>query len=259
MPYDTLQWSVTERVARLTLNRPDRLNSITVQMHGELRDALGRVEAEGARVLVLSGAGRAFCAGQDLADPAVTAESDLGDYIAQHYAPLIEALRALPMPTVAAVNGVAAGAGASLALACDLVVAASSASFLQPFCQLGLVPDSGATWLLPRLVGHARAMGLTLLGDRLPAPQAAEWGLIWKAVPDEEFAATVSALATRLAAAPTRGLVSTRHALQSAATHTLTQQLALEGELQRTLGRTHDYAEGVAAFLARRPPVFTGR
>lgn len=259
MPYDTLQWSVTDRVARLTLARPERLNSITVQMHGELRDALGRVEPEGARVLVLSGEGRAFSAGQDLADPAVTADADLGDYIAQHYAPLIAALRAVPVPTIAAVNGVAAGAGASLALACDLVIAAQSASFLQPFCQLGLVPDSGATWMLPRLVGHARAMGLTLLGERLPAMQAADWGLIWKAVPDADFAATVSALAVRLAAAPTRGLVSTRQALQSAATHTLPQQLALEAELQRTLGRTHDYAEGVAAFLAKRPPVFTGR
>ena len=259
MPYDTLQWSVTDHVARLTLARPDRLNSITVQMHGELRDALSRLEAEGARVLVLSGAGRAFCAGQDLADPAVTAESDLGDYIAQHYAPLVTTLRTLPVPTIAAVNGVAAGAGASLALACDLVVAAMSASFLQPFCQLGLVPDSGATWMLPRLVGHARAMGLTLLGDRLTASQAAEWGLIWKAVPDEEFAATIAALAARLAAAPTRGLVSTRRALEAAATHTLEEQLALEGDLQRALGRTHDYAEGVAAFLARRPPVFTGR
>lgn len=259
MPYDTLQWSVTDQVARLTLARPDRLNSITVQMHRELRDALARIEPEGARVLVLSGAGRAFSAGQDLADPAVTADADLGDYIAQHYAPLIETLRGLPVPTIAAVNGVAAGAGASLALACDLVVATMSASFIQPFCQLGLVPDSGATWMLPRLVGHARAMGLTLLGDRLQASQAAEWGLIWKAVPNDEFEATVSALASRLATAPTRGLVSTRHALQAAATHTLAQQLALEGELQRMLGRTHDYAEGVAAFLDKRPPVFTGR
>jgi 2-(1,2-epoxy-1,2-dihydrophenyl)acetyl-CoA isomerase len=261
MSYDNIQFSVTAGVARLTLNRPDKLNSLTSAMHAEMRDALGRVRAEGARVLVLTGAGRGFCAGQDLSDRAVAPGgkgADLGESIAKNYAPLILSLRALPMPVIAAVNGVAAGAGANIALACDLVVAARSASFVQAFCRLGLVPDSGGTWTLPRLVGNARALGLTLLGDKLPAAQAAEWGLIWRCVDDAELAPAVDALATQLALAPTLGLARTKHAIYGAWDRTLAEQLDVERDLQRELGWSQDYAEGVAAFIDKRTPRFVG-
>jgi len=262
MNYQSILFSVTDGIARLTLNRPDKLNSFTSAMHGEVRDALGRVTGEGARVLVLTGAGRGFCAGQDLSDRAVAPGgkgADLGESIEKNYTPLILALRALPMPVIAAVNGVAAGAGANIALACDLVVAARSASFVQAFCRLGLVPDSGGTWTLPRLVGNARALGLALLGDKLPAAQAAEWGLIWRCVEDGELAATVEALAAQLAAAPTLGLARTKQAIYGAWQRTLAEQLDLERDLQRELGWSHDYAEGVAAFIEKRTPRFHGR
>ncbi len=262
MSYQTIQYAVSDAVARLTLNRPERLNSFNGEMHAELRDALGRPARDGARVLVLTGAGRGFCAGQDLGDRQVTAGSgraDLGESIERNYKPLVLALRSLPVPTVAAVNGVAAGAGASIALACDLVVAARSASFIQAFSRLGLVPDSGATWFLPRHVGSARALGLALLGERLPAADAADWGLIWKCVDDADFPAFIDRLAGELAAAPTRGLVRTREAMQSAATRTLAEQLDVERDFQRELGFTEDYAEGIAAFASRRAPRFVGR
>ena len=262
MTYETILLSVTEGVARLTLNRPDKLNSFTAAMHGEVRDALGRVQAEGARVLVLTGAGRGFCAGQDLGDRAVAPGvkgADLGESIERNYKPLVLALRRLPMPVVAAVNGVAAGAGANIAFACDLVIAARSASFIQSFCKLGLVPDSGGTWFLPRLAGTARAFGLALLGDKLPAEQAAHWGLIWKCVDDAELAPTVDALAAQLALAPTLGLARTKEAMYGAWTATLEQALDHERDVQRELGWSSDYAEGVAAFAAKRTPRFTGR
>ena len=262
MNYQSILFAVTDGIGRLTLNRPDKLNSFTSAMHAEVRDALGRVAGEGARVLVLTGAGRGFCAGQDLSDRAVAPGgkgADLGESIDKNYTPLIMALRALPMPVIAAVNGVAAGAGANIALACDLVVAARSASFVQAFCRLGLVPDSGGTWTLPRLVGNARALGLALLGDKLPAAQAAEWGLIWRCVEDAEFAATVEALAAQLAAAPTLGLARTKQAIYGAWDRTLAEQLDLERDLQRELGWSHDYAEGVAAFIEKRTPRFLGR
>ena len=258
----TILYAVSDGIARLTLNRPERLNSFNGQMHAEVRDALGRVAEDGARVLVLTGAGRGFCAGQDLGDRQVAPGGervDLGESIERNYKPLVLALRSLPVPTIAAVNGVAAGAGASLALACDLVIAAKSASFIQSFGKLGLVPDSGATWFLPRLVGTARALGLALLGERLPAADAAAWGLIWRCVDDGEFAATVDALAGQLAAAPTRGLVRTREAMQAGSMHTLAEQLDLERDIQRELGYTDDYAEGVAAFAGKRAPRFSGR
>jgi 2-(1,2-epoxy-1,2-dihydrophenyl)acetyl-CoA isomerase len=261
MSYDTILFSVTDRVARLTLNRPDKLNSFTAAMHAEVRDALARVRPEGARVLVLTGAGRGFCAGQDLGDRAVAPGgkgADLGESVEKNYAPLVKTLRTLPLPVIAAVNGVAAGAGANLALACDLVIAAKSASFVQAFCRLGLVPDTGGTWILPRLLGNARALGLALLGDKLPAAQAAEWGLIWRCVEDAELGATVEALATHFASAPTRGLARTKEALYGSWTRTFPEQLDVERDMMRELGWSHDYAEGVAAFIEKRAARFTG-
>jgi 2-(1,2-epoxy-1,2-dihydrophenyl)acetyl-CoA isomerase len=262
MTYETILLASADGVARVTLNRPDRLNSFTATMHEELRDALAKVAADAsARVLLLTGAGRGFCAGQDLSDRAVApgdAPVDLGASIENNYRPLILTLRSLPMPVVCAVNGVAAGAGANIALCCDLVVAAKSASFIQAFCKIGLIPDSGGTYFLPRLVGTARAMGLSLLGDKLSAQQAAEWGLIWKCVEDAELEPTVDALLAQLAQAPTKALVATRRALHTSANATLEAQLDLERDLQRELGFSADYREGVAAFIAKRPPRFTG-
>jgi 2-(1,2-epoxy-1,2-dihydrophenyl)acetyl-CoA isomerase len=213
-------------------------------------------------VLVITGAGRGFCAGQDLNDRAVapgSAPPDLAASIEKHYKPLVLALRSLPMPVIAAVNGVAAGAGANIALACDLVIAARSASFVQAFSKLGLVPDSGGTWTLPRLIGTARALGLTLLGDKLSAEQAAAWGLIWRCVEDGELAAVVEGLARQLAAAPTRALAHTKQAIYEGLSRTLPQQLDVERDYQGELGHSMDYAEGVAAFAEKRPPRFTGR
>jgi 2-(1,2-epoxy-1,2-dihydrophenyl)acetyl-CoA isomerase len=262
MSYDTILFSVDGGIARLTLNRPDKLNSFNAQMHGEVRHALTRLPGSDARVLVLTGAGRGFCAGQDLGDRAVAPGSqgvDLGESIDMYYKPLVLALHALPMPVIAAVNGVAAGAGANIALACDLVIAASSASFVQAFSKLGLLPDSGGTWVLPRLVGNARALGLTLLGNKLPAEQAAAWGMIWQCVPDADLGATVDALATGLAVAPTRGLAWTKAAIRGSWQHSLAEQLDIERDAQSELGRSSDYAEGVAAFIEKRSPRFTGR
>jgi len=260
--YESIVYECADGIARITLNRPDRLNSFTSSMHGELRDALAKVAADkSARVLLITGAGRGFCAGQDLSDRAVapgSAPVDLGESIETNYRPLVLGLRALPLPVVCAVNGVAAGAGANIALACDLVIAAKSASFIQAFCKIGLVPDSGGTFFLPRLVGTARAMGLAMLGDKLPAQQAAEWGLIWKCVEDAELTSTVDALLTQLAQAPTRGLAAIKRALYATGS-TLEQALDLERDLQRELGFSADYREGVDAFLGKRPPRFTGR
>jgi 2-(1,2-epoxy-1,2-dihydrophenyl)acetyl-CoA isomerase len=262
MSYDTILFGVDGGIARLTLNRPDKLNSFNTQMHGEVRRALESLAGSGARVLVLTGAGRGFCAGQDLGDRAVAPGAqgiDLGESIDKYYKPLVLALHNLPMPVIAAVNGVAAGAGANIALACDLVVAARSASFVQAFSKLGLLPDSGGTWTLPRLVGNARALGLTLLGNKLPAEQAAAWGMIWQCVDDADLAATVDALAQQFAVAPTRGLAWTKAAIRGSGQHSLAQQLDIERDAQRELGRSLDYAEGVAAFMEKRTPRFTGR
>jgi 2-(1,2-epoxy-1,2-dihydrophenyl)acetyl-CoA isomerase len=263
MNYEQIRFDASDGIARITLNRPERLNSFTTQMHGELRDALARVaEDASARVLLLTGAGRGFCAGQDLADRAVAPGGepvDLGASIEQHYRPLVLSLRNLHVPVVCAVNGVAAGAGANIALACDLVIACRSASFIQAFCRIGLVPDSGGTFFLPRLVGTARAMGLALLGNKLSAEDAAAWGLIWKCVDDDQFAPAVDALLGDLARAPTAGLAAIKRAMHASADNTLEQQLDLERDTQRTLGYGADYREGVAAFLEKRPPDFTGR
>jgi 2-(1,2-epoxy-1,2-dihydrophenyl)acetyl-CoA isomerase len=263
MNYEQIRFESAGGVARVTLNRPERLNSFTTQMHAELRDALARVSGDGAaRVLLLTGAGRGFCAGQDLADRAVAPGAepvDLGASIDENYRPLVLGLRNLPLPVVCAVNGVAAGAGANIALACDLVVASRSASFVQAFCRIGLVPDSGGTFFLPRLVGTARAMGLAMLGDKLTAEDAAQWGVIWKCVDDDQFAPTVDALVEQLARAPTRGLAAIKRALYASADHSLEQQLAVERDAQRELGASADYREGVAAFLEKRAPSFVGR
>ncbi len=262
MAFETVIFGVADGIARLTLNRPDRLNSFTEQMHEEVREALARLRADkSARVLVLSGAGRGFCAGQDLADRSVQPGAepiDLGATVEKNYKPLVLALQALAMPSICAVNGVAAGAGANLALGCDLVVAARSATFIQAFSKIGLIPDTGGTYVLPQRVGIARAMGLALLGDKLSAEQAADWGLIWACVDDAEFTAAVDKLAAQLAAAPTKALVRTRQAMRAAHTHTLEQQLDLERDFMRELGRSRDYREGVAAFMEKRQPRYTG-
>ena len=256
MSYRNILFETADGIARLTLNRPERLNSFNTEMHAEVRAALASLKDQPARVLVITGAGRGFCAGQDLNERAVApggAPPDLAASIEQNYKPLVLALRSLGLPVLAA------GAGANIALACDLVIAARSASFVQAFSKLGLVPDSGGTWFLPRLVGTARAMGLALLGEKLSAEQAAAWGLIWRCVEDGELAEVVDALARQLAAAPTRALARTRQAIDEGWSRTLPQQLDVERDYQGELGHSADYAEGVAAFAAKRTPRFTGR
>jgi len=263
MNYKNILFDISDGIATLTLNRPDKLNSFTAEMHGEVRLALEQVAADrSARVLVLTGAGRGFCAGQDLGDRAVApggAPVDLGESVEKYYAPLVLSLRALPMPVICAVNGVAAGAGANIALACDIVIAARSASFNEVFCKLGLIPDTGGTYFLPRLIGSARATGLAMLGDRLSAERAEQWGLIWKCVDDAALAGEVAALAKHFSTAPTLGLARAKQALQASGLNTLEQQLALEAGMMRELGYTEDYREGVSAFMEKRSPAFKGK
>jgi 2-(1,2-epoxy-1,2-dihydrophenyl)acetyl-CoA isomerase len=247
-------------IARITLNRPDRLNSFTAAMHEELKEALNEI-AE-ARVIVLTGAGRGFCAGQDLNARAVSSGDhpvDLGMTVETAWNPLIRKITGLPQPFIARVNGVAAGAGANIALACDMVVAARSAKFIQSFSAIGLIPDSGGTWVLPRLVGQARAMGLALTGEPLSAEKAEEWGLIWKCVDDEALDAEVDAIGQKLASLPPLGLAAIKEMIRSSWSHTLDQELNHQRDAMRRLGFSEDYREGVAAFLEKRQPNFVGR
>jgi 2-(1,2-epoxy-1,2-dihydrophenyl)acetyl-CoA isomerase len=263
MSETSIRLEIADGYAAVTLNRPDRLNSFNPEMHQRLRDALDEIEQrEDVRAVLLTGAGRAFCSGQDLAERRMAPGApppDLGASLDANFNPLVRRLRALPKPVVCAVNGVAAGAGANVALACDIVLAGRSACFIQAFCKIGLVPDSGGTYFLPRLVGGARAMGLALLGDRIEAEDAERMGMIWKCVDDAQLVGDAHALARHFASQPTRGLAAIKRALQASASNTLDQQLDLERDLQRELGRSEDYREGVAAFLAKRSPRFVGK
>lgn len=244
---------------QITLNRPDRLNALTVEMGAALLGALAEAESDPeCRAVLLTGAGRGFCAGQDLTAIGGNGAEALDDLL-EHYNPLIRKMRSIALPIVCAVNGVAAGAGANLALACDIVLAARSASFLQAFGRIGLIPDCGGTWFLPRLVGAARARGLAMLAEPLLADKAAEWGLIWQVADDDKLLAEAHALAARLAGQATQAIGLMKRALDAAATNSLDRQLDFERDLQGEAGRTPDYAEGVAAFFAKRRPEFTGR
>ena len=259
MAYETIDFKIDGPIARITLNRPDRLNSFTRAMHEELRDALANLGD--ARVVVLTGAGRGFCAGQDLNDRAVAPGEavDLGETVTESWNPLIRALASLAQPVIARVNGVAAGAGANIALACDIVVATKEAKFIQSFSAIGLIPDSGGTWVLPRLVGQARALGLALTGEPMTGEQAAEWGLIWKAVDGEWLDEEVDRIAAKLASLPPLGLAAIKQMIRSTWRNSLDEELELQAGEMRRLGFTDDYREGVAAFLEKRAPKFTGK
>lgn len=262
MTYGNIEFEIDSGVAVLRLNRPDSLNSFTAEMHGEVREALtGAARDRAVRAVLITGNGRGFCAGQDLNDRAVSpgeAMPDLGDSVERYYNPLIRLITGMEKPVICAVNGVAAGAGANIALACDIVIAARSASFIESFARLGLIPDSGGTWILPRLVGMARARGLAMLGPKLSAEQAEAWGMIWQVVDDDQLQQTALGLAQQMATQPTRGFAFTKQALAASAANTLDEQLELEKTLMRAAGRTADYAEGVKAFLDKRQPEYRG-
>lgn len=258
MNYETLLYDLNENVATVTLNRPDVLNGLTTQMRAEILNVVKRAEGE-ARVLVFTGAGRAFCAGQDLGDASKVANIDLEGTLRDEYEPMLYAIFDCCIPTISAVNGMAAGAGANLALAADVVIASETASFLQAFSRIGLIPDAGGTYWLPRQIGMARAMGTALFAEPVSACKAAEWGMIWEAVPDADFQAVVKARAQHLANGPTEGYRLTKKAMRASIDHTLEKQLETEAHLQGKAGRTSDFKEGVMAFLEKRKPQFEGR
>ena len=260
MPEATILVATDGATRTLSLNRPLALNSFTAAMHRELLAALDAAAADAAvRAVVITGTGRGFCAGQDLGDPEMTGDVDVGAVIERYYRPLATRVRTMPVPVIAAVNGVAAGAGANFALCCDFVVAARGASFIQAFSKIGLVPDCGGTWLLPRLVGRARALGLAMTGDKLPAEEAERIGLIWKCVDDAMLQASVAALAAKLTLMPSRALAETRRVIDAAMPMDFASAIGLEADTQRELGRAPDFAEGVAAFFAKRPALFKDR
>lgn len=255
--YQTILSDISDGVAVLTLNRPQVMNALTQGLRAELLDALQTAQGQ-ARVIVLTGAGRAFCSGQDLADTGGLDAFDVERVLNEEYVPLIREISDSPLPVIAAVNGAAAGAGANLALACDVVIAAESASFIQAFTRIGLIPDAGGTYWLPRQIGMARAMGACLFAEKVTARQAVDWGMIWEAVPDDQFAAHWRGRAATLAAGPTRAYAGVKQALRASFDSGLDAQLSLEAKLQGQCGRTADFREGVAAFLEKRRPSFNG-
>jgi 2-(1,2-epoxy-1,2-dihydrophenyl)acetyl-CoA isomerase len=256
----TILLDINKNVAKITLNRPEKLNAINEQMHAELAHAMDRIELDRKiRAVLITGAGRGFCSGQDLSERAIGAPFDAGNALERLYNPLIRRLRALERPIVGAVNGIAAGAGASLALCLDIVLAARSATFVEAFIRIGLLPDAGGTFFLPRQVGHARATGMAMLGESISAEQAADWGLIWRAVDDDRLMAEAEQLAAHLATQPTRAIGLIKRALNASSTNDLDQQLDLERDLQREAGHSEDFTEGVTAFLERRAATFKGR
>ncbi|MFN0113694.1 MAG: enoyl-CoA hydratase-related protein [Paracoccaceae bacterium] len=255
---DATLYALAGRVAVITLNRPSLMNALNAGMRRGVVAGLERAAAEGARVVVLTGAGAGFCSGQDVSDPSLADPRRIGEVLHREYEPMLAAIRDCPVPVIAAVNGVAAGAGANLALGCDVVIAAESAQFIQAFARIGLMPDAGGTWWLPRQVGHARALGAALFAEPVGARQAADWGMIWEAVPDADFAARWQARAQALAEGPTRAYREIRLALREAWARDLPAQLAAEAEGQARLGASADLREGVAAFLGKRRPRFTG-
>ncbi|SEI43195.1 2-(1,2-epoxy-1,2-dihydrophenyl)acetyl-CoA isomerase [Cribrihabitans marinus] len=258
MEYETIAFSISEGLAVLTLNRPDRMNALTGQMRAEITFAMGEA-AKSARAVVLTGAGRAFCSGQDLGDAAEGGKIDLERTLRDEYVPMLERIYDCPVPTIAAVNGPAAGAGANLALAADVVIAAESAYFLQAFARIGLIPDAGGTWFLPRQVGLAKAMGAALFSDKITARQADDWGMIWEAVPDAGFEAHWRARAEHLANGPTAAFGAIKQALRGSYRRGLSEQLNVEAHLQGECGRSRDFKEGVLAFTEKRAPNFEGR
>lgn len=258
MDYQTITVGITEGLGVLTLNRPDKMNALTAQMRAEIGHAM-RDMAGTARVIVLTGAGRAFCTGQDLGDTGDATQIDLERTLRDEYAPMLEAIYDCPVPTIAAVNGPAAGAGANLALAADVVIASESAYFMQAFARIGLLPDAGGTWFMPRQIGLARAMGAALFADKITARQAETWGLIWEAVADDAFEAQWRARAEQLAAGPTVAYRAIKTALRGSSEKTLAEQLDIEAHLQGECGRSRDFREGVLAFIEKRPARFEGR
>ncbi|MGI9482188.1 MAG: 2-(1,2-epoxy-1,2-dihydrophenyl)acetyl-CoA isomerase PaaG [Hyphomicrobiales bacterium] len=258
MNYETITYEQDGPLAVLTLNRPDKLNSFTSQMHAELRDACAKIDATGTRAMIVTGAGRGFCAGQDLADVEMSDDLDLGETLESNFNPLITWVKRTPFPVICAVNGVAAGAGANFALACDIVIAAKSASFLQAFAKIGLLPDAGGTWTLTQAVGPARATGLAMLAEPISAKRAKKWGLIWDVVSDEKLLSHAREMAEKLANQPTMAFAAIKTAIATASENAFADQLGLEAKLQSELGRSADFVEGVNAFLEKRAPQFKG-